>query len=100
MVLDQRTLALKYRIPISEVAQISLSPYNDDLVIFHVKMVGFRPVITTSPGILFFVSLSLSIINIGLRIFGSAWNLFCIWCYFQDDDDRGDDHDYDDHDCD
>lgn len=39
LVLDQRTLALKYRIPVSEVDQISLSPYNDNLVIFHVKTV-------------------------------------------------------------
>lgn len=39
LVLDQRTLALKYRIPVSEVDQISLSPYNDSLVVFHVKTV-------------------------------------------------------------
>lgn len=37
LVLDQRTLQLKYRIPVSEVDQISLSPYNDSLVVFHVK---------------------------------------------------------------
>lgn len=48
LVLDQRTLALKYRIPVSEVDQISLSPYNDNLVIFHVKtvMLLFLVVIT------------------------------------------------------
>lgn len=39
LVLDQRTLQLKYRIPVSEVDQISLSPYNDSLVVFHVKRV-------------------------------------------------------------
>lgn len=37
LLLDQRSLALKYRIPISEVTQVSLSPFNDNLVIFHVK---------------------------------------------------------------
>jgi myosin-1 len=37
LVLDQRTLAIKYRLPVAEIEKISLSPYNDQLVIFHIK---------------------------------------------------------------
>ena len=40
LVLDQRTLVIKYRIPTSEVEAMSLSPYNDKLVIFHLKKVS------------------------------------------------------------
>ncbi|KAK2150781.1 hypothetical protein LSH36_389g00009 [Paralvinella palmiformis] len=37
LVLDQRTLVVKYRIPISEVEAMSLSPYNDRIVVFHLR---------------------------------------------------------------
>ena len=39
LVLDQRTLAIKYRIPTSEFECISLSPYPDRLAVFHLKKV-------------------------------------------------------------
>ncbi|KAG7165271.1 Unconventional myosin-Ib-like [Homarus americanus] len=37
LVLDQRTLQIKYRIPALEVQRISLSPYLDDIAVLHVK---------------------------------------------------------------
>ena len=37
LVLDQRTLAIKYRIPVAEVEAISLSPFPDKVAIFHLK---------------------------------------------------------------
>ncbi|RWS12427.1 unconventional myosin-Ib-like protein, partial [Dinothrombium tinctorium] len=37
IVMDQRTLQIKYRIPVNEIFRISLSPYMDDIVIIHVK---------------------------------------------------------------
>ena len=40
LVMDQRTLVIKYRIPISEIEQMSLSPYNDKIVVFHLKKVS------------------------------------------------------------
>jgi myosin-1 len=40
LVLDQRTLVIKYRIPTTEVDSMSLSPYRDKLVVFHLKKVG------------------------------------------------------------
>ena len=41
MLLDQRTLHVKYRVPASDVVRISLSPYLDDIAVFHVKSVGY-----------------------------------------------------------
>ncbi|XP_071519306.1 unconventional myosin-Ia isoform X2 [Panulirus ornatus] len=37
LVLDQRTLQIKYRIPAIEIQRISLSPYLDDIAVLHVK---------------------------------------------------------------
>ncbi|XP_015787505.1 LOW QUALITY PROTEIN: unconventional myosin-Ia-like [Tetranychus urticae] len=37
IVMDQRTLQIKYRIPISEIFRISMSPFSDDIVIIHVR---------------------------------------------------------------
>ncbi|XP_025081061.1 unconventional myosin-Ib-like isoform X3 [Pomacea canaliculata] len=37
LVLDQKTLALKYRIPLSLVTKISTSPYKDRLLVFHLQ---------------------------------------------------------------
>nr|XP_045586769.1 unconventional myosin-Ib-like [Procambarus clarkii] len=37
LVLDQRTLQVKYRIPALEIQSISLSPYMDDIAVLHVK---------------------------------------------------------------
>lgn len=40
LLLDQRTLQIKYRIPATEIYRLSLSPYMDDIAVFHVKAVG------------------------------------------------------------
>ena len=39
LVLDQRTLVIKYRIPVVEVEAMSLSPYSDRIGVFHLKKV-------------------------------------------------------------
>ena len=41
LIMDQRTMQIKYRIPASEIFKLSLSPYNDDIAVFHVKAVSF-----------------------------------------------------------
>ncbi|GFR18852.1 unconventional myosin-Ib [Trichonephila clavata] len=37
LVMDQRTLQIKYRIPATDIFRISLSPFMDDLAVFHVR---------------------------------------------------------------
>ncbi|XP_059485085.1 unconventional myosin-Ia-like isoform X5 [Neocloeon triangulifer] len=37
LILDQRTLQIKYRVPATEIYRLSLSPYLDDVAIFHIK---------------------------------------------------------------
>lgn len=44
LLLDQRTLQIKYRIPATEIYRLSLSPYVDDIAVFHVKAVGLIPI--------------------------------------------------------
>lgn len=41
LLLDQRTLQIKYRVPAAEIYRMSLSPYLDDIAVFHVKAVSF-----------------------------------------------------------
>lgn len=41
LLLDQRTLQIKYRIPATEIYRLSLSPYHDNIAVFHVKDVSF-----------------------------------------------------------
>ncbi|CRK94774.1 CLUMA_CG008268, isoform A [Clunio marinus] len=41
LLLDQRTLQVKYRVPASEIYRISLSPFLDDIAVFHVKAEAF-----------------------------------------------------------
>ncbi|XP_020716294.1 unconventional myosin-Ia isoform X2 [Ceratitis capitata] len=41
LLLDQRTLQIKYRVPASEIYRMSLSPYLDDVAVFHVKASDF-----------------------------------------------------------
>lgn len=41
LLLDQRTLQIKYRVPASEIYRMSLSPFIDDIAVFHVKAVSF-----------------------------------------------------------
>lgn len=46
LLLDQRTLQIKYRVPASEIYRLSLSPFLDDVAVFHVRAVsgfGFNP---------------------------------------------------------
>lgn len=40
LLLDQRTLQIKYRVPASEIYRMSLSPFLDDIAVFHVKAVS------------------------------------------------------------
>ena len=40
LVLDHRTLDIKYRIEVEEIQRISLSPFADDLAIIHVSSVS------------------------------------------------------------
>ena len=35
LVMDQRTLAIKYRVPVAEIEALSLSPFQDRIVVFH-----------------------------------------------------------------
>ncbi|XP_043217178.1 unconventional myosin-Ia-like isoform X2 [Amphibalanus amphitrite] len=37
LILDQRTMQIKYRIPAPEIYRISLSPFLDDIAVFHVR---------------------------------------------------------------
>ncbi|XP_073815090.1 myosin 95E [Musca autumnalis] len=41
LLLDQRTLQIKYRVPAAEIYRMSLSPYMDDIAVFHVKASEF-----------------------------------------------------------
>ncbi|XP_032579244.1 unconventional myosin-Ia isoform X2 [Drosophila sechellia] len=41
LLLDQRTLQIKYRVPASEIYRMSLSPHLDDIAVFHVKASEF-----------------------------------------------------------
>lgn len=45
LILDQRTLQVKYRVPATEIYRLSLSPYLDDVAVFHVKAVS-SPVVS------------------------------------------------------
>ena len=50
LVMDHRTLQVKYRIPINEIFRLTLSPFMDDIVIVHVVCVSgihFTKVINT-----------------------------------------------------
>lgn len=42
LLLDQRTLQIKYRVPAAEIYRMSLSPYLDDIAVFHVKAVSIN----------------------------------------------------------
>lgn len=65
LVLDHRTLDIKYRIAVEEIERISLSPFVDDLVIIHVSSVScvqyffssFLLVTPSSSSFLFFLLL-------------------------------------------
>lgn len=49
LLLDQRTLQIKYRIPASEIYRMSLSPFVDDIAVFHVKAVSVLKFFNFSP---------------------------------------------------
>lgn len=40
LIMDQRTMQIKYRIPAAEIFKLSLSPYQDDIAVFHVRAVS------------------------------------------------------------
>ena len=40
LIMDQRTMQVKYRIPATDIYRISLSPYFDDIAVFHVRNVS------------------------------------------------------------
>lgn len=42
LILDQRTLQVKYRVPATEIYRMSLSPYLDDVAVFHVRAVSIE----------------------------------------------------------
>ncbi|KAL1452511.1 hypothetical protein WDU94_006736 [Cyamophila willieti] len=37
LILDHRTLQIKYRVPAAEIYRLSLSPYLDDIAVFHIR---------------------------------------------------------------
>ncbi|KAH6930555.1 hypothetical protein HPB50_014721 [Hyalomma asiaticum] len=37
LIMDQRTLQIKYRIPVTDIYRISLSPFLDDIAVFHIR---------------------------------------------------------------
>ncbi|XP_059609895.1 unconventional myosin-Ia [Phlebotomus argentipes] len=37
LLLDQKTLQVKYRVPATEIYRLSLSPYPDDIAVFHIR---------------------------------------------------------------
>ena len=42
LIMDQRTMQIKYRIPAAEIFKLSLSPYHDDIAVFHVRAVSIQ----------------------------------------------------------
>ncbi|XP_035658684.1 unconventional myosin-Ib-like isoform X2 [Branchiostoma floridae] len=40
LIVNQKTLAIKYRLPVTEVAGISVSPYMDNLFVIHINQTG------------------------------------------------------------
>lgn len=42
MIMDQRTLDIKYRIPATEIYRISLSPFEDSIAVVHINSVSLR----------------------------------------------------------
>ena len=42
LVLDPRTLGVKYRIAVKDIYKISLSPYPDDIAVIHVQQQQVR----------------------------------------------------------
>lgn len=40
LLLDQKTMQIKYRIPASEIYRMSLSPYFDDIAVIHIRAVS------------------------------------------------------------
>ncbi|XP_037052046.1 unconventional myosin-Ib [Bradysia coprophila] len=53
LLLDQRTLQIKYRVPATEIYRLSLSPYLDNIAVFHVKADCNNQQVCTETGCLF-----------------------------------------------
>lgn len=84
LLLDQRTLQIKYRIPATEIYRLSLSPYHDNIAVFHVKDVSFFSNSTLSTTDDKFLSLKKSFLNLVYLAFfflvgnGSKEGRFCL----------------------
>jgi len=42
LILDHRTLQVKYRVPAADIYRLSLSPFLDNVAVFHIKSVSFQ----------------------------------------------------------
>lgn len=80
MILDQRTLNIKYRVPAADIVRISLSPYLDDIAVFHVKSVRLE----TIQLYIYIGLLSLGLGNIDKAQVGSLQCCLLLWghCIF------------------
>jgi len=42
LILDHRTLQVKYRVPAADIYRLSLSPFLDNVAVFHIKSVSLQ----------------------------------------------------------
>lgn len=42
LILDHRTLQVKYRVPAEDIYRLSLSPFLDNVAVFHIKSVSIQ----------------------------------------------------------
>ena len=52
--IDQRTMIIKYRIQVADIARISVSPYQDEIVAIHLRPVNNNHNKTFSCHVMFF----------------------------------------------
>ena len=55
IIMDQRTMQCKYRIPVTQIYRVSLSPYMDDIVVIHTCAVSLIIILSFSPNFIFIV---------------------------------------------
>lgn len=67
LLLDQRTLQIKYRIPATEVYRLSLSPFHDNIAVFHVKDVRIYSFHAFFHDLLIIVSILLYLVGTGTK---------------------------------
>lgn len=76
LLLDQRTLQIKYRVPATEIYRLSLSPYMDDIAVVHVKAVSVAnplPHTFCRPAAWVLLYVRIAIVFIGLQ-YQSEWS--------------------------